>query len=90
MSKQAFCVTVLGYDIPFKPSADKERIERAAKLVEERYASQKTKGNGVQSKDVLLTYVALGLADDFLQLKKMQDDVENHLETLLCTIEKNL
>lgn len=90
MNRQTFCVTVLGHDIAFRPGADIERIERAAKLVEERYANQKARGNSVQSKDILLTYVALGLADDFLQMKKMQDDVESHLENLLCTIEKSL
>ncbi len=90
MSQHAYSINVLGHDIIFRPGADIDRIQRAANLVEELYANRKTGIIACQSKDILLTYVALALADDMLQMKKMQDNMENSLENLLCEIEKSL
>ena len=43
-----------------------ERVQRAVRLMEERFADQKLRSHGGQSKDILLTFLALGLADDLL------------------------
>lgn len=90
MSQHSISVNVLGHAIAFRPGADIDRVQRAANLVEKLYANQKTGITACQSKDILLTYVALALADDMLQMKKMQDNMEQSLENLLCEIEKSL
>jgi len=81
---------VLGVDIAFRPSADMERVRRAVSLVEERFTDQKQRSRGVQSKDVLLTYMALGLADDLLQSKIKLDAARERMAAMLSKIEKSI
>lgn len=89
MSQENINLTVLGLDIAFKPGADMERVQRAVRLVEERFADQKLRSHGMQSnKDILLTVLALGLADDLLQSQKKLDDVQNRIETMLSKIKE--
>ena len=38
---------------------------------------------------MLLTFLALGLADDLLQLKKMQNDARQRIAALLARIENS-
>lgn len=80
-------LTVLGFEIAFRAGADMERAREAAQLVEERFALQKTRSQGPQSREMLLTFLALGLADDLLQLKKMQNETQRRLAALLARIE---
>jgi len=82
--------TVLGLEISFKPGADMERVQRAVRLMEERFADQKLRSHGGQSKDILLTFLALGLADDLLQLKIKLDDVQDRINSLLSKIEESV
>ena len=71
MSQEHFNLTVLGTAVTFRHSADMERVREAIALVEERFADQKLRSHGMQSnKDILLTVLALGLADDLLQSQK--------------------
>ena len=66
-----------------------ERVREAIALVEERFADQKLRSHGMQSnKDILLTVLALGLADDLLQSQKKLDDVQNRIETMLSKIKE--
>ncbi len=67
-----------------------ERVQRAVRLMEERFADQKLRSRGGQSKDVLLTFLALGLADDLLQSKIKLDDVQNRITSLLSKIEESV
>ncbi|WP_297829540.1 cell division protein ZapA [uncultured Desulfovibrio sp.] len=90
MSQENINLTVLGLDISFKPGADMERVQRAVRLMEERFADQKLRSRGGQSKDVLLTFLALGLADDLLQSKIKLDDVQNRITSLLSKIEESV
>lgn len=87
MSDANVNLTVLGFEIAFRAGADMERAREAAQLVEERFALQKTRSQGAQSKEMLLTFLALGLADDLLQLKKMQNETQRRLAALLARIE---
>jgi len=82
-------LTVLGLSIAFKPGADMRRVQEAVRLVEERFADQKLRFHGGQTKDILLTFIALGLADDLLQSQKEQTDVQNRVEALLSKIEES-
>ena len=89
MSDNNINLTVLGFDIAFRAGADMERARDAARLVEERFAKQKTRSQGGQSREMLLTFLALGLADDLLQLKKTQNDARLRIAALLARIENS-
>ena len=90
MNQENINLTVLGLEISFKPGADMERVQRAVRLMEERFADQKLRSHGGQSKDILLTFLALGLADDLLQSKIKLDDVQNRIPSLLSKIEESV
>lgn len=90
MDQQTFNLFVLGAEISFRPGADMERARHAAQLVEERFAEQKLRTKGTQTKDRLLIYLVLGMADNLLQMKKAQDDTQKRLDSLLAKIEKYL
>ena len=89
MNQDTIYLTVLGLSIAFKPGADMRRVQEAVRLVEERFADQKLRFHGGQTKDILLTFIALGLADDLLQSQKEQTDVQNRVEALLSKIEES-
>lgn len=89
MSQTNINLTVLGLDIAFRPGTDMQRVQRAASLVEERFAEQKLRSQGRQSKDILLTFLALGLADDLLQVKTLQNEMRQKLVAILARIEKS-
>ena len=83
-----FNLTVLGLNIAFRAGADLERVESAKALVEERFEKLRSHG-GQSSKELLLTFLVLGLADDLLQSHKQLADVQNRIDALLNSIEKN-
>lgn len=89
MSDDNINLTVLGFDIAFRAGADMERARDAARLVEERFAHQKLRSQGGQGREMLLTFLALGLADDLLQLKKTQNDARQRIAALLARIENS-
>ena len=89
MNQDTINLTVLGLSIAFKPGADMRRVQEAVRLVEERFADQKLRFHGGQTKDILLTFMPLGLADDLLQSQKEQADVQNRVSTLLSKIEES-
>lgn len=67
-----------------------DRVKEAASLVEEKYADQKLKARGKQTKDMLLVYVALGLADELLRMKTGRETIDRRIESLLAKIEKSI
>ncbi|MDR2054421.1 MAG: cell division protein ZapA [Desulfovibrio sp.] len=77
--------TVLGHDVAFKPGADMARVRNAVCLLEERFAELKFHGG--QGREALLIFLALGLADDVLQLQKKLGDVQYRVMTMLSLIE---
>lgn len=89
MDKQPYNLTVLGLDIAFRSGANKERAIRAAQILEDRFAEHKSRPNGSQSKEITLTFIALGLADELLQLKISQEETRKRVEALLDKIEKS-
>lgn len=82
-------LTVLGTEISFRPGADLEKFRAVIDMVEERFAEWKLRSHGAQTKDILLTYLALGLADELLQAQKKQEDVQNRVQNLLTQIEES-
>ena len=90
MSREPGSIKVLGIDIMFKPGTDMERAEAAARLLAERFADQQAKSQGPRSRDVILAFTALGLADELLQLENSRNEIRKRLHSLLAKIEKSL
>ena len=90
MNDQNINLTVLGFDIPFKPNADLERVQRAIDLVEERFADQKLRYPGGHARGLLLIFLALGLADELLQVRRAEADIQSGMTALLAMIEKSI
>ena len=64
-----------------------DRVQEAVRLVEERFTDQKLRFHGGQTKDILLTFMALGLADDLLQSQKELAGVQDRVTAMLSKIE---
>ena len=91
MEKSSQVLKVLGLQISFRSGANLERARQAAQLLEERYAEQKQRASGGQGKDkVMMTFLALGLADDLLQTKNELEAMRNALASTLEKIQKSL
>lgn len=82
-----FNLTVLGMKIAFRAGADAERVKQAKELVEERFEKLRSHG-GQSSKELLLVFLVLGLADDLLQSRRQLSDVQERVEGLLRSIEE--
>ena len=67
-----------------------ERARQAARFVEKRFTDQKLRARGAQGKEVLLTFMVLGLADELLQMRNSQEQARSRLEGLLEKIDKSL
>lgn len=74
--------TIFGLEIAFKTDADAERIDAAQALLEERM-SEMGEQAGDLSKEKLLTFLALGLADDYLVLSSSQRHMEDRIRRFL-------
>lgn len=90
MSGQNFTLAVLGIEIPFRAGIERARIEAVRDLLEERFAAQKQRSHGGQSKEILLTFMALGLADDLLQLRKQLTGARERIDVINNKLEKLL
>lgn len=75
-------LSLLGMEISFSADAQKDRIEAAQKLVEERFSELSRNGSNI-SKEKLLTCLALGLADDFIESSQQRDGLEAKISELL-------
>ena len=82
MSQETVTLSVLGLEVAFRPTADMVRVREAVALVEKRFADQKIRSRGGQNRETLLTFLALGLADDLLQAETRLGDVERRIEAL--------
>lgn len=78
---------VLGLDLTFRAEADPTRIERARALLEERFARLAQHG-GMVSKEKLLTFLALSLADDVLLQQDERTKMDRRMREILGHIEK--
>lgn len=85
---RTYNLTVLGLEVSFKAEADPARVETAKALVEERFNRLKFHGRQL-SKEKLLTFLVLGLADDLLQSTQHKDEMRARMEALLAKIEES-
>lgn len=77
-----YTLSLLGMEINFSADALDERIEAARQLVEERFSELSKTGSNI-SKEKLLTCLALGLADDYLESSQSRDRLEARISELL-------
>jgi len=78
-----YTLTLLGLEISFKTDADNDRIESAQALIENKH-KELVAGAGDISKEKLLTYMTLSLADDYLvaqeDLRRLEEKIGEILE----------
>lgn len=81
-------ISVLGLELAFKADADQTQVVAARKEIEERFSVLKTQGKHL-SREKLLAFLALGLADDYLLTCKKLGQLETKLEKLLHRMEQD-
>ena len=77
-----YTITVNGLELSFKTDADEKRIQAAQALLEERFSELSRDGRYI-SREKLLTLLALGIADDFLELRQRLEGLEARMQELL-------
>ncbi len=100
---QTYNVIACGLDISFNSTADAERVRRATEFIQQSYDSLQFHGSQL-GRDRLLAIIAIGIADDLLQLQKehekllekvgeekqKEDAVESRIEDLLDMINTHI
>jgi len=81
----SYTKVVLGLELTFKTDADSNRVDRSMALVDERYRLLDPDGKNL-SKEKLLTFVALGLADDLNMANQRLAGMEEKLDKILKRI----
>lgn len=79
-------MTVLGLDLSFAADVSPERIHKAVDYVHHRYRDLEGRVSHM-SKERLLTYLALSLADDYLHDQGKLSQLEGTLQQLLTKID---
>lgn len=77
-----YTLSLMGLEISFKTDADADRVEAARTLLEERYTDL-NKNAGDLSKERLLTFLALSLADDYLVNQERLGHLEEKIGEIL-------
>ncbi len=78
-------LNVLGLEVSFKADAGPEQVDEARVLLEERFEKLRQHGR-LFSKEKLLTFLALGLADDLIQANSKMRVANERLEALIDNI----
>lgn len=77
---------MLGLDLSFAADVPPERIHKAVDLIHQRYQDLQGRASNM-SKERLLTYLALSLADDYLHDQGKMSQLEGTLQQLLSKID---
>ncbi|MDL2285250.1 cell division protein ZapA [Desulfovibrio sp. OttesenSCG-928-F07] len=83
---QNYTLDVLGLELSFKANADPERLEQARQMLEKRFAILKQHGRH-HSKEKLLTFLALALADDLIALHEETNGTEQKIKKIMTQID---
>lgn len=83
----SYTLSVLDLEVSFKAQADHERVQAAKELLEDRYKELTQHGRRL-SKEKLLTFLALGLADDLLQCTERLEELEERLAGIADKIDE--
>ncbi len=89
MSSESIKLTVLGIPLTLKEGASTWRFREAIRVVEDRFKDQVHRNSGRQNKEFMLTFMALELADELLQLQKQQEETDDRLKRLLTYMEQS-
>ncbi len=81
----SYSLPVFGLEIAFSTDADPERVRRAKELIETRF-ERLERGGGNLSREKLLAFLALALADDYLLTKTRLTELESRIDQLLQTV----
>ncbi len=79
-------MTVRGLELSFAADVPPERIHQAVDFVHKRYSELQGRASNM-SKERLLTYLALSLADDYLHDQGKLTQLEGNLQQLLSKID---
>ncbi|MBU1228826.1 MAG: cell division protein ZapA [Proteobacteria bacterium] len=77
-----YTISVNGLELSFKTDADEKRIQAAQALLEDRFVELSRDGRYI-SREKLLTLLALGIADDYLELRQKLAGQEARMQELL-------
>ncbi len=80
-------INVLGSDLVFRAEASPEQVSEAKALLEGRFEKLKQSGR-LFSREKLLTFLALGLADDLIQAEKQAGAMQERMHGILAEIEE--
>lgn len=86
---QNYSLDVLGLELTFKADADPQRLEQARRMLENRYAILREHGRHL-SKEKLLTFLALALADDLIESGEERQDAEKKVQKILTLIDDSI
>ena len=86
---QSFNLNVLGLELSFKADADPARLEQAKQMLDNRFGILKQHG-GHLSKEKLLAFLALALADDLLVLTEKLGITDEKAREIVRKIEAGL
>lgn len=79
-------LNVLGLELSFSADISSERMHKTVSFIEQRYRALEDRASHL-SKERLLTYLALGLADDYLHDQDKLMQLENTLHQLVSRID---
>ena len=80
-------INVLGIDLVFRAEASPEQVAEAKAVVEGRFEKLQQSGR-LFSREKLLTFLALGLADDLIQAEKHAGAMQERMQGILAEIEE--
>ncbi|MDR2050732.1 MAG: cell division protein ZapA [Deltaproteobacteria bacterium] len=87
---QNHSLNVLGQVLSFKAEVDPDRLKEARQMLENRFAILKRHGRTIISKEKLLTFLALALADDLLQSQEELREAEKKVWKIMTQIDSNM
>lgn len=86
---QNYSLDVLGLELSFKADADPQRLELARQMLENRFAILREHGRHL-SKEKLLTFLALALADDLIETQEAQEDTGKRVQKIMTLIDDSM
>jgi cell division protein ZapA len=86
---QTYSLDVLGLEISFRADADPERLEQARLMLEDRFAILKQHGRHL-TKEKLLTFLALALADDLVESQGELEKAVKKVRKIMTQIDDNV
>lgn len=82
----SYSLPLFGLEISFSTDADPDRVRRAKEMIESRY--ERLERGGVNlSREKILAFLVLALADDYLLATARLEELETRIDRLLRTVD---